>query len=161
MPYLVTDLIVRSSTMKKVFYSTALICLLLITFFVGYYFLYLLPSHNDAVLEFEREKYQDEQEKIELEETNAYLEGLEREANLQDCLSGADADYDANWAKTCASVAENKEFEKDSCTSNGYTWCDTIQIDYSEDCGLPTEQAENVNGYHEDAEDECIQLYGS
>jgi len=157
--------------MKKYLISVGIISIVLITAFIGYYFLYSLPGYNAQKLKIEEDKQLFEEEKqfqiIKDKETEAAINNLKesvRSSQLDDCLEDAETNYSSNWAKACQSVIDKQTEDFLMCKKK---WPDSnCELSnpinkYKEDCSLPTHNADNINDYKETAKNDCYKRFGN
>ena len=83
---------------KDNFYKFIAVGVLII---VGVYFLYLLPKQNKAELDFEKQKYEEEQLREDLENIETSKEEEDRKKALADCYLKVAEEYKEKWKEEC------------------------------------------------------------
>jgi hypothetical protein len=78
------------------FKALLLLILLIPAIGVTYYFAVALPAHNKATLEFEKQKYADQQAKAEREATQKKKTDEEQRWHLDICLAAAEEHFTAD-----------------------------------------------------------------
>jgi hypothetical protein len=65
----------------------------ILTLSIAYYFALALPAHNKALLDFEKEKYRNDQAAMNAKEQKELEETAMRKLRLSTCLAKADQQY--------------------------------------------------------------------
>ena len=103
---------------------------------VGIYFLYLLPKQQKAELEFEKQKYKEEQ-MLDLEEKiNINKKEEENRQGYLDCLVKGGELYQEHWKEECIRLGKKID-------SSGWS------------CSLPKDIADSLNNSLKEGRDFC------
>lgn len=171
----------KSFDIKNIIILAIVSCVALCTLFVGYYFLVVVPNEAAKKLEFEKQKWQQEQdekaskekEKKDKEQREIMLKNAEKD-NLQRCLDDALLQYSYDWDRACAmwkiKVKDTYEDCKTRLTNIGYTLaeaksdCWTNTPDYTENpektsCYLPKTYSEDVDASLKESKEECYKKH--
>ena len=122
--------------MKIILIVCAVVLVIAISGSMIYYYAFAKPKNERAILEWEKEKYQEEINQEKLKAIKEKLGKEERERQLYDCLDNAYENYNEAW---------DKQVER---------------LD-SKDGFLPGVTADNLNESYEKDKEECFKLYGS
>ncbi len=107
---------------------------------VGIYFLYLLPKQQKAELEFEEQKYKEEQ-MLDLEEKiNINKKEEENRQGYLDCLVKGGELYQEHWKEECIRLGKKID-------SSGWS------------CSLPKDIADSLNNSLKEGRDFCKEYY--
>jgi hypothetical protein len=107
---------------------------------VGIYFLYLLPKQQKAELEFEKQKYKEEQ-MLDLEEKiNINKKEEENRQGYLDCLVKGGELYQEHWKEECIRLGKKID-------SSGWS------------CSLPKDIADSLNNSLKEGRDFCKEYY--
>src|SRR5437016_10616849 len=101
-----------------VFKSVVVIALMVPALAVSYYFAILLPAHNRAVLDFEKQKYADQQANEQLMIFKAEREDKVRKGKLDVCLAKADTDY-LDSIRRNGTLSKKGGYDLDMAEANG------------------------------------------
>ncbi|MFA5820811.1 MAG: hypothetical protein WC873_01770 [Candidatus Gracilibacteria bacterium] len=154
--------------LKEYFHFVVVVLGVLLIFPVGYYFLYALPSYNQAALDLEKQKYEEEQWKI----TENELEKEKQKELLDACITQAELDYNYFWANECKAWKVDVDSAWEDCRANVYSWqtdvsnkedCKVSTPDYNVDeygmCLLPKTRSGDVDAKVKAQKDECYRKY--
>lgn len=128
------------------------IFLLITSFSVWYYLLVKLPEYNNSKIEFEKQKYNDEQERIRQKEIQTTLERESKEREKEDkknkldeCLKDTSINYIMSWNTECKIYKS----EYSSLYKEDWNWS----------CLLPTNKADRIEETQKEQKDECYKRY--
>lgn len=120
---------------NKIIKVAIIVGVAIITLSIAYYCVIFLPQKEQNKLNFEREKWQAEQDGKKKAAEDAAQNATSNRLLLNLCLTSADETYSAQWEKEC----ESRKLGKD--------------------CSLPTQIANDVGDYRKELKDDCYKNY--
>lgn len=123
---------------------------------VFYYYVIFLPGVQQQAVQAAEKAKQDEAAKE-----------AARKSHYDSCLAGARANYEANWAAACQSVASIRQRQYQNCLSDkfvmsnpymGESYCKQSfsDADASPNCSLPSARADDINKTYGNEQQKCM-----
>jgi hypothetical protein len=156
-----------------------IIAILLVAFSFFYYFVIFIPKKEQARLNIEREKIEEEKQAQLAEEQKQQEEKQKALEDLNSCMSDATSAYDSQWNDECdflgkltnecktilietysySDYLEKEDLSLKSGDSNYYSLLDYLTKKDGCSCRLPTATAERFNVDLKDSKNECYKKY--